>query len=223
MDYRRVQEAKEAGFPVIYGDAAQEIVLEATHLEEARLMLITTPAIMVTQSIVDQVRLLNPAVHIVARAEGVEQMRTLHDHGVYEVVQPEFEAGLEITRQALLHLNVAATEIHKFTDAIRHELYAPLYEQRAGYPLVTQLQSAARLLDLTWLTLSADSPLIGRTIQAAQIRGQTGVSVVGIMREGVFSPNPQADHLLAVGDLVAVMGGPDQLAAFQSLAAARPV
>ena len=218
MDYRRVEEAKAAGFPVIYGDAAQEIVLEATQIKEACLVLITTPAIMVTQSIVDLVRHINPTVHMVARAEGVDQMRVLHDHGVYEVVQPEFEAGLEITRQALLHLNVAATEIHKFTDAIRHELYAPLYEARAGYPLVTQLQSAARLLDLTWLTLPPESPLIGRTIQSAQIRTQTGVSVVGVMRDGVFSPNPHADHHLAVNDLVAVMGNPEQLAAFHSLA-----
>lgn len=218
MDYRRVEEAKEAGFPVIYGDAAQEIVLEATHLEEARLVLIATPAIIVTQSIVDQVRHLNPTVHIVARAEGVEQMRTLYDRGVYEVVQPEFEAGLEITRQALLHLNMSATEIHKFTDAVRHELYAPLYEQHDAYSLVAQLQSAARLLDLTWLTLPAHSPLIGRTIQAAQIRTQTGTSVVGVMRKGHLTPNPHADHTFVVGDLVAVMGDPEQLAAFHALA-----
>ncbi len=218
MDYRRVEEAKAAGFPVVYGDAAQEIVLEAAQIKEACLLLITTPAIMVTQSIVDLVRHINPAVHIVARAEGVDQMRVLHEHGVYEVVQPEFEAGLEITRQALLHLQVSATEIHRFTDAIRHELYAPLYEGNSDYPLVAQLKNVAHLLDLTWLTLSADSPLIDRTIQSVRIRSQTGVSVVGVMRDGILTPNPHADHRLAVGDLVAVMGNPEQLAAFHSLA-----
>jgi len=164
------------------------------------------------------VRLLNPDVHIVARAEGVAQMRTLHDHGVYEVVQPEFEAGLEITRQALLHLNLSATEIHKFTDAIRHELYAPLYEQRSDYPLLAQLQNATSLLELTWLTLPADSPLVGQTLQSLQIRSRTGVSVAGTMRDGTFSPNPHGDHRFVAGDLVAVMGNPEQLAGFQALA-----
>jgi CPA2 family monovalent cation:H+ antiporter-2 len=55
-------------------------------------------------------------------------MEILYRHGVYEVVQPEFEAGLEITRQALLHLNIPAAEIQRFTDGIRQELYAPLYQ-----------------------------------------------------------------------------------------------
>jgi CPA2 family monovalent cation:H+ antiporter-2 len=217
MDYRRVEQARAAGFPIIYGDAAQEIVLEAAQVEHACLILVTTPAIIVTQSIVDQVRRLNPAVHIVARAEGIEQMQALHGQGVYEVVQPEFEAGLEITRQALLHLNIAPTEIQRFTDAIRQELYAPLYQAHHEYQTVAQLQNATRLLELTWLTLPPDSPLIGRTIHELKIRNHTGVSVVGVMRDGELYPNPDANYQFTAGDLVAVIGSPDQLAAFQAL------
>jgi CPA2 family monovalent cation:H+ antiporter-2 len=212
MDYRRVEQARAAGFPIIYGDAAQEIVLEAARVEHACLVLVTTPAIIVTQSIVGQVRRLNPAIHIVARAEGVEQMQALHSQGVYEVVQPEFEAGLEITRQALLHLNISATDIQRFTDAIRQELYAPLYQRHSEYQTVVQLQNAARLLELTWLTLPPDSPLIGRTIHELKIRSHTGVSVVGVMRDGEFYPNPDASYQFTAGDLVAVIGNPEQLA-----------
>jgi CPA2 family monovalent cation:H+ antiporter-2 len=127
LDQRRVDQAKAAGFPVIFGDASQPVVLEAVQIEQARLLLTTVPTVVITQVIVDQVRRLNPKLHIVARAEGVEQMKMLYDLGVYEVVQPEFEAALEITRQALLHLNIPASEIQSFTDAVRQELYAPLY------------------------------------------------------------------------------------------------
>ena len=35
MDYRRVEQAKKAGFPIIYGDTTQEIVLEAAQLKHA--------------------------------------------------------------------------------------------------------------------------------------------------------------------------------------------
>ncbi len=218
MDHRRVEQAKEADFPVIYGDAAQEVVLEAAQLKHACLLLVTTPAIIVTQSIVDHARHLNPTVHIVARAEGVEQLQALHKQGVYEAVQPEFEAGLEITRQALLHLNISATEIQRFTDAVRQELYAPLYQMHNEYQIIAQLQNAARLLELTWLTLPVDSPLIGRTIQELKIRSQTGVSVIGVMQDGELYPNPGGDYQFAVGDLVAVMGTSEQLAAFQASA-----
>jgi monovalent cation:H+ antiporter-2, CPA2 family len=127
LDQRRVDQAKAAGFPVIFGDASQPVVLEAVQIEQARLLLTTVPTVVITQVIVDQVRRLNPKLHIVARAEGIEQMKTLHHLGVYEVVQPKFEAGLEITRQVLLHLNIPASEIQRFTDAVRQELYAPLY------------------------------------------------------------------------------------------------
>ncbi|HMQ53610.1 MAG TPA: cation:proton antiporter [Anaerolineae bacterium] len=218
LDYRRVEQAKAAGFPVIYGDASQEVVLEAAKIQEARLILITTPVIIVTRTIVDQIRHLNPAVHIVARAEGIEQMQALHDHGVHEVVQPEFEAGLEITRQALLHLNIPATEIQHFTDGIRRELYAPIYQTHDEYQTLAQLQSVAHLLELNWIKLPVESPLVGKTIQELQIRSQYGVSVVGVLDNGDLHPNPNADYRFSGGDLVGVMGNPEQLATFQALA-----
>lgn len=219
LDFRAFEQAKEAGFPVIFGDATQEIALEAAQASHAVLVLVTTPVVTITRQVVDQVRRLNPTVHIVARAEGIEQMRLLYEHGIYEVVQPEFEAGLEITRQALLHLNIALTDIHRFTNAIRQELYAPLYQAHDEYQMVTQLKNAAHLLELTWLRLAGDSPFVGRSIRELEIRKRTGASVVGVMRDGTSIPNPPPDHRFATGDFVAVMGETEQLAAFQELAA----
>lgn len=219
MDYRRVTQAKENGFPVIYGDASQEIVLEAARVKQACLVLITTPNIIITRTIVDQVRHSNPTVHIVARAEGIEQMQALHKHGVYEVVQPEFEAGMEITRQALLHVNIPTTDIQRFTDTIRRELYAPLYHTHDEYQTIAQLQNVSHLLELSWVRLTTSSPLIGRTIRELKIRSETGVSVVGVMHNGKLHPNPNAEYQFSVGDLVAVMGNFEQLAAFQTLIA----
>ena len=223
LDHRRVEQAKAAGYPVIYGDAAQEIVLEAATIQEACLVLVTTPAIVSTQIIVDIVHHLNPTVHIVARAEDIEQMKLLHEHGVYEVVQPEFEAGLEVTRQALLHLNIPATEIQRFTDAIRHELYAPLYQTHNQYKTIAQLQNAARLLELRWIKVGLDSPLIGHSIQDLEIRKRTGVSVVGVIQSGEMLPNPPATYRFVVEDMVAIMGNTEQLAMFQSVLAPETV
>lgn len=219
IDYRRVTQAKNVGFPVIYGDASQEIVLEAAKVNHACLVLVTTPAIISTQTIVDQVRHSNPTVQIVARAEGVEQMQILRDHGVYEVVMPEFEAGLEITRQALLHLNIPGTEIQRFTDTIRRELYAPLYHTNDEYQTIAHLQNISHLFDVNWVSLASNSPFVGRTIQELRIRSQTGVSVVGVIRNGELYPNPDTDYQFTIKDLVAIMGNPEQLAAFQTLIA----
>ncbi|MBN1994146.1 MAG: cation:proton antiporter [Anaerolineae bacterium] len=218
INHQRVIQAKDNDFPIIYGDASQNVVLEAAKIKQACLVLVTTPAIIVTQIIVDQVRRSNPTVHIVARAEGIEQMQVLRELGVYEVVQPEFEAGLEITRQTLLHLHIPATDIQRFTDTIRRELYAPLYHTHDEYQTIAQLQNVSHLLEVSWVRLPAHSPLVGRTIGELKIRSETGVSVVSVMRDGTLQPNPNADYQFAVGDLVAVMGNFEQLAAFQTMA-----
>jgi CPA2 family monovalent cation:H+ antiporter-2 len=217
LDYRRVEHAKTAKLPVIYGDATQDVVLRAAKLEEARLLLITVPAMVTTQTIVAQVRRMKPSLHMVARAEGTDQMKKLHDLGVYEVVQPEFEAGLEITRQALLHLDIPATEIQRFTDAVRRELYAPLYQKQKHYGTVKQLQNAMHLLELTWIILPQGNRLSGQTIQQLAIRSKTGASVVGVMRGGNWHPNPDARHRFADGDMLAVIGDAQQIAAFQAM------
>ena len=133
LDYRRFEQCKAAGFPVIYGDASQKTVLEAAQIEKADLLLVTTPALVLAQAMVLQARQLNPTLEILARAEGVEQMKALYEQGVDHVVQPEFEAGLEITRQTLLHLHLPAMEILRYTDRVRRDLYAPLHEGYRGH------------------------------------------------------------------------------------------
>ena len=128
LNQQRVDECKQQGIPVIYGDAAHPVVLKAAAVERARLALVTTPTIKITQSVAQQMCALNPELHIVARAEAIEQLESLHAIGVYEVVQPEFEAGLELARQALLHLDLPAPEVQRYTDAVRQDRYAPIYQ-----------------------------------------------------------------------------------------------
>ncbi len=217
LDYRRVEQAKEAGLPIIYGDASQEVVLAAAQVSAARLLLVTTPASETTGAIVTQVRHLHPEIRIVARADSAEMLQALHEQGVQEVVQPEFEASLEMTRQALLHFEILPTEIQKFTDSIRQQLYAPLYKGHNNYETVAQLQNATRLLAVNWVELPADSALIGQTLATAAIRTQTGSSVVGVLHEGALVVNPELTYRFEAGDMVAVMGNAEQLDAFNTL------
>src|SRR5207247_4243437 len=52
FDDRRVQQARIAGLPVIYGDASQAVVLEAAGISRARAMLVTVPAFSDVRAIV---------------------------------------------------------------------------------------------------------------------------------------------------------------------------
>jgi CPA2 family monovalent cation:H+ antiporter-2 len=148
----------------------------------------------------------------------MEQMKALYESGVYEVVQPEFEAGLEFTRQTLLHLKIPTTEIQKYTDTARQKLYAPLYETHFDYRALAQLQTAGNLLELTWVSLPPGSTFHNRSLREMDIRRRTGASVVGVMREGILQPNPGPEFQFLEGDLVAVIGKVGESVAFKKLA-----
>ena len=218
FNYNRVLDAKKADMPVIFGNARQEIVLAGAKINDARLLIITIPSILITQSVVSTVQRIHPKLHIVARTEEIEHIKTLHDMGVYEVVQPHFEAGLEITRQALLHLNIPASEIIKYEDAVRHDLYEPLYRINKEYKEMADLKKAVNLLDLSWIELNTKSHMIGKSIKQLDIRKRTGISIVGIVSSGNnINSNPDSSYRFKNGDRLAVMGNQEQLTNFQKM------
>jgi monovalent cation:H+ antiporter-2, CPA2 family len=217
FDSRRVDQIKFLGLPIIYGDASQSIILEAAGIDKAKLLLITTPVTIVTQAIVFQAKKLNPDLHIVTRAETIEHMKMLHDQGVYHVVQPELEAGLEFTRQTLLHLDMPAERIQQFANSVRQELYKPLYDLNSEYKTLSQLQNADHLLELKWITLKKDSPIAGKTISELKIRTKSGTTVVGVIRKGTLFSNPKPDFSFLEKDIIGFIGRKEELQAFQEL------
>jgi CPA2 family monovalent cation:H+ antiporter-2 len=217
LDQPRVERAKRAGMPVVYGDASQEIVLEAAELRSACLLLITTPGIVEGRSIAVHARRLRPTLDIVARAADADFLSIFHDLDVPDVVLPEFEAGLEMTRQALVHLQMPAPEIQRHTELLREEMFAPHYRAAPARKLLSQLRSAERQFDLQWTLIERSSPVVEKSIAEAQVRRVTGVSIVGVMRGGELQPNPDAAFRFQVGDLVAVIGTHEARAAFHDM------
>ena len=217
LNYQRMLECKKAKFPVIYGDMSQPTVLEVSRVSAARLLLITTPSVITTQSIVRQARSLKHKLHIIARSDGVEQTRSLYESGVYMVVLPEMEAGLEIARQTLLHLEIPAVVIQQYTDAVRKQLYTPIYESNEGHQLLAKLDNIKNMLEITWVTLAPGSPLVSKSIKDAAVRTRTGASIVGIINGKVFYSNPKAEYSFREGDLVAVVGNQQERSAFKKL------
>ncbi len=129
LDHRRVEQAHEAGMPVIFGDASHEIVLDAACIAAARLLVVSTPEMVVTRSIVVHARARNPGIEVVARTSDPHFMAVFKELSVRDVVLPEFETGLEMTRQALVHLSVSRAEIADEMEAVRQAVFAGLRER----------------------------------------------------------------------------------------------
>lgn len=214
----RADEARDSSYPVVYGDAGAEPVLEAAGVRRARLVIVTVPDPVGARLVVERVRSINPNVHVVARTTTVEQLEELGRLGVYEAVHPESEAGLELGRQALSHLDVPAGDIQRFADEVRRELYAPITRQGTEGDLLAQLERASRQIETEWVRLPENSPLEGRTIGDLGVRTQTGASIVAIVRDDLVLAGPGPEARFEPGDLVGVLGTREQRAAFVALA-----
>jgi CPA2 family monovalent cation:H+ antiporter-2 len=215
---RHVRQARQAGLPVIFGDASQAVVLEAARLSRARALLVTVPAFPDVRGIVAGARRVKPDIPVIARAESSDAVRELYSLGIQEVTSPEFEAAIEMTRQALMYC-------HEVARTIRHEQYG-LSEAHSdsAMKLMSDIGEIGRQLEFTWVGLPAGSGMDGRTLESLRVRTTTGASVVGIIRHGALQANPDGAAALMAGDLIAILGTREQIERFQAAArtAAQP-
>ncbi len=214
IDQHRIEEARAAGYPAIYGDGSHEVVQEALAMDKASLLVVTTPGIVVAQAIIRHARKVNSRIRVVARMADPAFFDVFRELEVSDLVYPEFEAGLEMTRQALLHLRIPAPEIDRQTADMRRQLLGPRLATSEDYLTLGQMRVAEHSFDLQWVRLEPGNRLIDKSIGETEIRKTTGVSVVGIIREQLLVPNPDVGFRFQGGDLVAIIGSSEARTCF---------
>jgi CPA2 family monovalent cation:H+ antiporter-2 len=221
-----VEEAEADGLLALFGDASNSDILDHAGLTRARALVVTVPSQTDAELIVVAARGLAPDLAIVARAATIDGVRRLHELGATHVINPELEGGLEIVRHTLLELSFPMSQLQGYADAVRREAYQGRFDGDDDAPAraLDQLLAAVRGVDIAWYAIPAGSPLAGSSLGAANLRSVTGASVVAIMHEGVAIPNPTPTDLLAEGDVLGVIGAPDELRAVERfLDASEPV
>lgn len=206
LDQLRIEKAKEAGYPIVYGDGSQEIVQEALEIHHASLLVVTIPGIVVARSIISHAKKVNNKIRVVARISDPDFFDVFKELDVVDLIHPEFEAGLEMTRQVLLYLRIPVPEIQLQTENLRQRLVSSATTNGEGYKTLGQMRSAEQQFDLQWVELEANNPLTDMSIADAEIRKNTGISVVGIIRQGRLTTNPEPSYRFCEGDLVAIIG-----------------
>jgi CPA2 family monovalent cation:H+ antiporter-2 len=78
-----------------------------------------------------------------------------------------------------------------------------------------ELVGALKGIEIAWMNLEASSPLVGRTLAEADIRAQSGASVVALVRDQQLIANPKSITVFQAGDRIGVIGEKDQLEAVQ--------
>lgn len=77
---------------------------------------------------------------------------------------------------------------------------------------LSDLRYAVQGLSIDWVSLNANSPLVGKTIGDGKIRTMSGASVVAILRSGDSYPGPGPEFALMENDTALVVGSVEGVA-----------
>ncbi|MEC4892209.1 MAG: cation:proton antiporter [Oscillatoria sp. PMC 1051.18] len=212
-----IKRLKTEKIPYIFGDGDSELVLEKAHLEKAKALAIALPDPNSTRLLLKRALKLAPELDIVARSHDNREIDLLTQLGAHEVVQPEFEAALEMGAHMLSTLGVTQNQIQSVINAIRRGRYLTIRPERADQLLQQDLREVAPELKNEWLTLPANSPLDNLTLAAANIRNLTGATVMTIQQDEQTTYYPKGETILRSGDKLMVVGNAAELAAFRDL------
>ncbi len=219
LDQRKIEKAKIEKIPVIYGDATHETVLKAAGIEKAAMLVVTIPGIVESRCSMVKAKKLNNGLEIVARTSEAEFLPVFRELGVAEVVLPEFEAGLEMARQVLMHMDIPPGEIQEYTNNLRLELFSPLFTPTAKRRDLALLRAAEHRFTLQWITIAPGSFLIGRSIKDSRVGTVTRATIVGAIRDGELKIGLRSSFTFQPGDLVAIVGSKSSRENFQRLVA----
>jgi monovalent cation:H+ antiporter-2, CPA2 family len=215
----RIQQVREAGLPYIYGNAASLYVLEKAGVAQAKGMAIALPDPMSTRLCLKRSLEVAPDLDVVVRANKDKDIELLYQLGAREVVQPEFEASLELSAHLLSGRGLPLMTLQKEMQEIRNSHYLELRPERPSYEISRDLKAATGEMNGKWYALPEDSPLLGMTIEETDIRHLTGVSLMAIRRAGGIELDyPAPTTTLEQGDRLLMVGEPNELAAFDELA-----
>ncbi len=119
LDPASIREARRREVPHIYGDVSNSTVLQMCHLNRARIMIVAISDPLATDMAVRHALTLNPRLDVVARVSRRSSLEDVRGRDNVALVEADFEAGLEVTRQALRHFGMSSQEIQLVLTSMR--------------------------------------------------------------------------------------------------------
>ena len=140
------------------------------------------------------------------------------------IVQPLVPGGGVIVLGVIVVLALATRR--SITDFDRHvhagsALIVEVLSRQGSDHEPPQLAEVSAMLpgfgDLSTIVLASDARAVGKTLAELDLRAKTGASVLAITREGGGTANPLATEPLCAGDVLAMAGSAEAIAAAREL------
>ena len=185
-------ELEPRGIPNIIGDATSDDTLLEAGIQRARCLIACSDSDVANVYVTLSARALSPPLYIVARAGVRDTERKLMMAGANRVISPYFIAG---RRMAAMATRPVTSD---FLDLVSH-----------GGQVEFSLHEIA---------VPPGSSLTSKTLAEADIRGETGTTILAIRRvDGSFDLQPSSSSRIAGHDILVVLGTSGQIDKLEKL------
>ncbi len=207
-----VREAKEKGEKINFGDATRREVLKHAEIEKASALVLAISDPQAGRRAVKNARQLSEDIYIIVRTRYISEINELLELGANEVIPEEFETSIEIFSRVLQRYGVARNVIDEQTEKIRGQAYMMLRSPSVLPQIkMSNLNAALRAATTETLKLNANSPVIGKNLGEVDLRGQTEVTIIAVLRDGTTQVNPGAEYTLEENDSVILLGESEKI------------
>ncbi|MDN3688289.1 cation:proton antiporter [Cyclobacterium jeungdonense] len=208
----RVESAK--GEPIMYGDAANPVVLEHVNIHKARVAVIAISNHEATRGIITNIRAITQNAFIIVRTRYVNEIEAMLRLGADEVIPEEFETSIEIFTRVLNKYLVPKGEIDDFTHDVRYHNYEVFRSLQGDSGSTIALDIPE--INFAGIKIEKDhGAFIGKPIKEINLREKVGINLVAIKRDGKTKTDIDGDTKIKLGDIVYVVARPEALEKFE--------
>ncbi|HKQ84647.1 MAG TPA: cation:proton antiporter [Steroidobacteraceae bacterium] len=211
MDPQRTRAARNAGEPVIYGDATQGDMLRAVGIDHCSVLVITFAAPEVALRILHTVRELRTDLPVLVRTQDDRKLEELQRAGATEVVPETLEASLMLVSHVLMLLDVPISRVVRVVGDARAERYSMLRGEFRGADAALSIREELRTVPLT-----RGARAVGKSLRSLAL-DTLGVSVTALRRDGIVGREPDLDLELREDDVLVLYGTPEAIAVAESV------
>jgi CPA2 family monovalent cation:H+ antiporter-2 len=208
LDAVRVRAARQIGQPVVYGDSADEQVLEEVGLANANAVVISFSDTRTSLAILRSLRRLRGDVPVLVRTPDDSRLLELKAAGATEIIPEAFEASLMLASHVLMSLRVPPGVVMRTVAELRGNRYEMLRNVIArGDGMTNDAEFAEQMRSVV---LPPGSWCIGKRVDEVRNAGAE-VAFTGIRRQGILGREPTGDTEFQDGDIVVIYGTPEAL------------
>jgi len=207
MDPVRVHESRNAGEPVLFGDASQRDILDSAQVSKASLILVTFDETEKAKQVITQTHQIKPDVDVMVRTKRDYHLEGLYNAGANQVVPELQEGSLMLISQVLHYAGVPMSRILKRVRAERKGRYDHLHGFYPGETTEITYGTEDKLEFIHAVVLSSHASCIGKKIKDIDF-ARLRVSVKGLRRNGKELIDPDLEAVLQPHDVLVIAGKP---------------